>query len=107
MAKCKVCGEHVDWGDRLSFAQEQITKVCESCFDELMKQKGYMITVAPENYKVYIFDNGIKFRQYIPRGPVHHVVPRKEERDIQERVTIDLFNRRLEIAAKRIEQRSE
>lgn len=107
MAKCKQCSQHVGWGDRFSYLQENIQKVCESCFDKLMMQKGYTITTAPENYKIYTYDDGKKFRQYIPRGPAHHMVPRKNERDIQDRVIIDMFNHRLEAAAKRIEQRSE
>ena len=107
MAKCKNCGEHVALGDRFNFEPEQIKKVCESCFDKLMTQKGYNITVAPEHYKVYVFDDGIKYRQYIPRAPAHHVVPKENERKLQDRVIIDMMNRKLETTAKRIEQKFE
>ena len=107
MAKCKVCSHHIAWGNRFSFSLEQIKNVCEPCFDTLMKEKGYAIHVAPEQYKVYIFDNGGKYRQYIPRAPPHHVIPKEHERNLQERVVIDMLNRKLETTAKRIEQKFE
>ena len=106
MAKCKSCGQKVGAGERFSYNHEQIHKVCEQCFDMLMEKKGYTITVAPENYKIYVFDDGIRHRQYIPRGPVHGVLPSKDKQDIQERVMIDMLNRKLESAAKRIEQKA-
>ncbi|MFH1100461.1 MAG: hypothetical protein V1726_00285 [Methanobacteriota archaeon] len=105
MTKCKACGQQVLMRERMSFPIEHIKKVCEPCFDHLMKEKGYTITLTPQNYKIYTLDNGVKYRQYIPRGPAHQLLPRKEQHTLQEGIVLDMLNRKLETAAKRIEQR--
>ena len=104
MVKCTACGQQLLRAERMSFSLEHIKKVCETCFDHLMTEKGYTITPTPQNYKVYTLDNGVKYRQYIPRGPPHQLLPRKEQHSLQEGIVLDMFNRKLETTAKRIEQ---
>ena len=107
MAKCTVCGQKMGFGERISFPQENIIKVCEHCLDTLLREKGYAVNIAPEHYKIYVFDDGVKYRQYIPRGPASHLIPNREERELRDHVVIDMLNRKIEVTAKRIEQRSQ
>lgn len=106
MVKCKSCGRKVEFGERISFAKEGIKKVCEECFDRLMREKGYDIHIKPEGYKIYIFDDGVKYREYIPRGPAFNIIPSKDEIDIREKMYLDILNRKLEITARRLENKS-
>jgi hypothetical protein len=105
MSRCKSCRKKVGIGGKFSFPIEKINKVCEECFDRLMKEKGYDVVIAPEGYKVYTFDDGKKYRQYIPKGPPSHIIASKDDISIREKVYLDTLNRKLEATAKRIEKK--